>query len=82
MFHVYILDCHRGGATLLGQTQNLGARLKEHNSGYNKSTKHYIPWDIIYSEVFDSRYEAILREKLVKALGLGAVIKKTIFNKQ
>ena len=82
MFHVYILYSQKFNRTYTGQTQNLGARLKEHNSGYNKSTKHYIPWDIIYSEVFDSRDEAILREKFLKSSAGRRYIKKTIFDKQ
>ena len=68
MFHVYILYSQKFNRTYTGQTQNLGTRLDEHNSGYNNSTKHYIPWDIIYSEVFDTRDEAILCEKFLNHL--------------
>ncbi|MBN1953334.1 MAG: GIY-YIG nuclease family protein [Bacteroidales bacterium] len=41
--------------------------MKEHNSGYTKSTKPYGPWKLIYSEVCESRSEARKREKYWKA---------------
>jgi len=82
MFHVYILYSQRFNRTYTGQTQNLGTRLKDHNSGYNKSTKHYIHWDIIYSEAFDTRDKAILREKFLKSSAGRRFIKNTVFNKQ
>ena len=42
-------------------------RLKEHNSGKTKSTKRFIPWDIIHTEKFTTAREARLREKQLKS---------------
>ena len=46
----------------IGQTNNLELRLKQHNQGKSKSTKHYAPWVLIHSESFSSRAEAMKRE--------------------
>ena len=51
----------------VGQTNNLSHRLKYHNSGKVKSTKRYILWELLYSEGYPSRGEAMKREKWFKS---------------
>ena len=70
MFFVYVLRSEVDGRLYKGMTDNLDRRLKEHNSGKMKSTKGYVPWHLVYSEVFDSRQEARLREVFLKS-GIG-----------
>ena len=41
-------------------------RIKEHNSGKTKSTKGYKLWKLVYFETFETRDEAVLREKYFK----------------
>ena len=48
-------------------TNNLERRLIEHNLGKMKSTKAFIPWEIIYAEKFPNRIEARKREKYFKS---------------
>jgi len=48
-------------------TNNIERRLKEHNGGKMKSTKAFIPWEIIYFEKFQNRIEARKREKYFKS---------------
>lgn len=50
-----------------GHCQDIENRLKEHNTGKTKSTKGYIPWQLVYFETFNSREEAIEREKFFKS---------------
>jgi putative endonuclease len=50
----------------IGQTQNLEDRLSRHNSGQSLSTKFKIPWRLIYQEQFNSRSEAVKREREIK----------------
>ena len=69
-YFVYILKSKKDGRLYKGQTSNIEKRLKEHNSGKVKSTKGFIPWDIVYFEQFSSREEAVLREKYFKT-GIG-----------
>ena len=62
-----------------GHCENLKNRLADHNSGFTKSTKPYIPWIIIYFEEFDSRDKAIKREKYFKSAAGRRFLKKKIF---
>ena len=41
--------------------------MKEHNSGMTTSIKKYIPFEIVYFEEFETRKEAIVREKYFKS---------------
>ena len=42
-------------------------RLKQHNSGMKASIKPFTPFEIIYFEEFETRIEAIAREKYFKS---------------
>ncbi len=70
MYYVYVLKSEKSSSLYKGQTDNLEKRLKEHNNGKVKYTKSYIPWEIIYYEVFTTREEAVNREKYLKS-GIG-----------
>jgi len=50
-----------------GHCGDLRERLKQHNSGFTKSIKAYIPFELVYFEEFASREEAIKREKFFKS---------------
>jgi len=39
MFYIYMLKSKKGNKLYIGYTNNLKRRIKEHNSGDNKSTK-------------------------------------------
>lgn len=67
MFTTYVLYSEAFDRIYIGQTSNLTNRLEEHNAGLTKSTKHYIPWKLIYSEKFVTRKEAMKREKELKS---------------
>ncbi|AFN74590.1 hypothetical protein MROS_1353 [Melioribacter roseus P3M-2] len=41
-------------------------RLERHNSGNSRSTKHGIPWEIVYFEVYPMKSEAMKREYEIK----------------
>jgi putative endonuclease len=61
-------------------TNNLERRFNEHNNGKNKSTKAYVPWQLIYVEGFETRIEARKREKYLKS-GIGREFIKEIVKK-
>jgi putative endonuclease len=67
MFYTYALYSRKFDRIYIGQTDNLQNRLKRHNKGKVKSTKPYIPWEIVYYEKFNSRTEAIRRERELKS---------------
>ena len=69
-YFVYILKSEKDGRLYKGHTSNLESRMEEHNSGKTKSTKGYRPWSLQYFEKFETREEAINREKYFKT-GIG-----------
>lgn len=65
-FYVYVLKSKKDGRLYKGQTSDIEKRLKLHNSGKVKSTKGFLPWELVYFEIFQTREEAVLREKYFK----------------
>lgn len=63
---VYVLESEVDGRLYKGHTSDIDKRIIEHNSGKTKSTKGYKPWRLVYFEEFDTREEAVLREKYLK----------------
>ena len=58
----------QSGKLYIGQTQNIEDRINRHNKGFSKSTKSGIPWEVIYTEEYATRSEAMKREKYLKKL--------------
>ena len=77
-YFVYVLKSELNGKTYTGHTSNLNQRLKEHNAGKTKSTKPFIPYKLFYFEEFNSRQDAVIREKYLKS-GVGRDFIKNIF---
>ncbi|HFB61551.1 MAG TPA: hypothetical protein ENJ69_01070, partial [Bacteroidetes bacterium] len=46
--------------------------------GHTKSTQSFRPWEIIYYEVFETREEAIAREKYLKTAAGRRFLKKKL----
>ena len=67
MFYVYALYSSKFNKIYIGQTCDLTSRLVEHNSGKSFYTKRFIPWEIIYTEEFETRGEVMKREKQLKS---------------
>ena len=65
-FHVYILYSEKLGVFYTGQTQNLDARIKRHNNGYEKYTKKGLPWVLRCKISCCSRSEAMKLERKIK----------------
>ena len=70
-FVVYILYSNKFNKNYTGYTSNLIARFYSHNSLESKGyTLKFRPWEIIYIEFFNSKSEAMKREKHLKT-GVG-----------
>jgi putative endonuclease len=67
MFTVYILYSKSRDQYYIGQTEDITRRLAQHNAGYSKTTKSGIPWELLYSEEYQSRAEAFRREQELKS---------------
>lgn len=61
-YSVYILKSLINGKFYIGCTGNLEKRLEEHNLGKTKSTRHFLPWKVVYSEKFLDKHLAYKRE--------------------
>ncbi|MEX2052075.1 MAG: GIY-YIG nuclease family protein [Candidatus Paceibacterota bacterium] len=76
MFQVYILKSIKNEKHYIGHTGNLDDRLSRHNGGQVKSTKSSVPWDIVYTETFNTKQEAYQREFELKSYKGGIKFKK------
>jgi len=75
-FYVYVLRSIDFERNYVGFTKDITIRLKQHNSGYTKSTKPYKPWKLLFFETYSTKIEAINREKFLKTGKGRAFIKK------
>ncbi len=68
---LYILQSQTSGRFYVGQTSDLERRIDQHNdpsykeSAYTKRLKG--PWVCVYHEGFDTRGEAVMREREIKS---------------
>lgn len=61
MYFVYFLKSISTSFRYVGYTSNINQRLNEHNSGMNKSTKPYLPFEL-------DAYIAVKTKEKAKAL--------------
>ena len=66
-FIIYALKSVERNYIYVGMTNNLKRRINEHNQGYNKTTKPYKPFKLIFTEEADNRETARKREKYWKS---------------
>ena len=78
MPYVYILISKKDRRYYIGSTSNYSVRLTLHNAGKVKSTKFYRPWQLVYSEEFDTLSEAVKRERQIKGWKSRASIERLI----
>ena len=62
-FFVYIIYSEKFDVYYKGFTEDLNSRLEFHNTNKSKYTSGKGPWKLMYHEKFDSRSEAMKREK-------------------
>lgn len=67
MYYVYVLKSTARNFYYTGCTNNLKQRFKEHIYGNVRSTKAYLPLELIYYEACLSEKDAYLREKYLKS---------------
>jgi putative endonuclease len=67
MFYTYILQSQKDGSFYIGYTQDLMQRLEKHNTGKTGYTATKQPWSLVYQEGFDTKTDAMKREKFLKA---------------
>ena len=65
-YTTYILYSSKLDKYYIGYTNDIDRRLEEHNRKKGKYTDTGIPWQMVYSESFDSAEEAHQRELEIK----------------
>ena len=80
-FYAYVIYSDSCKKFYKGHCQDLDKRLKEHNQGKTKSIKAYTPFRFIYVEKFNTREEAILRERYFKSAAGRRFLKKHLIIK-
>jgi len=76
--YVYILQSLKDKKYYIGETSDVPARLLFHNTGKQRSTKNRIPFIIILTEQFETRKEALQREKQIKSWKGGNAFKALV----
>jgi putative endonuclease len=70
VFFVYAISSVNRNYIYVGLTSQIDERFKQHNLGYEKTTKPYCPFILIYTEKCVDRKSARVREKYWKS-GIG-----------
>ena len=66
MHYVYFIKSKKKNWVYVGSTSDLIQRIKRHNDGLVKSTKHYRPFELIYYEAYTTLVVAKRREFEIK----------------
>jgi len=66
MFYVYIIYSKKFDKYYKGFSENPKQRLLDHNLGKSKYTKLFIYWELIHLEIYDTKKDALIREKKLK----------------
>ena len=78
---VYILFSSASGMSYVGFTQDLIDRFKSHNElGVGGFTSKFRPWEVVHVEFFETKQDAMKREKYFKS-GRGLYLKKEIIKR-
>jgi len=77
VWFAYAVRSLTDGGFYIGMTSNVERRVKEHNAGYNRSTRARGPFEVVYVERCDSRLAAREREKFLKS-GVGREFLRTV----
>ena len=79
MFTVYVLHSLNFDKIYIGYSSDIEKRLFAHNHISNKGwTKSFQPWKIIYTEQFERKGDAMVREKQLKTSKGREFIRKNI----
>ena len=67
MYHVYVLRSGTTGRRYVGSCEDVDERVRRHNAGHSKSTRHGVPWILVHRESFSTRGEAVKKERYYKS---------------
>jgi len=67
LYFIYVLWSNKIQKRYIGSSENVQERLVKHNSGLSNFTSRGIPWILIHKEIFNTKSEALKREKFLKS---------------
>ena len=76
--YMYILKSIMTDGYYIGSCENIEERLARHNNNKGRYTRNKGPFELIYKESFDSKTDALKREKQVKSYKGGRAFKKLV----
>jgi putative endonuclease len=65
-FYVYIIWSNTHKVYYKGFSEDPKKRLEDHNNGKAEFTSKFTPWELVFMQGFDSKREALIREKRIK----------------
>ncbi len=78
VYFVYILRSEQDGSYYTGSAENALIRLIRHNEGWSRSTKGKRPWRIVHTESYETKREALRREREIKRMKSREYIERLI----
>jgi putative endonuclease len=66
MFYLYILRSGKTGRRYVGSCEDLDDRVRRHNVGEAKATRHGIPWKLVHTKSFLTRRDAVKKGRYYK----------------
>ena len=81
MWYTYIIYSEKLDRFYIGYTDNLSWRLERHNQGWGRFTKGGIPWELVYFEKYQTKQEALKREREIKSKKSRKYIENLILSK-
>ncbi len=66
-FFAYVLVSERTGRRYTGSCEDVEERVRRHNAGHSLSTRHGVPWKLVHYESFETRADAVQRERFLKS---------------
>jgi putative endonuclease len=80
MYYLYVLYSLKDHKLYKGTTADVARRFIRHNAGGNKSTAHRKPFVLIHTEVFDTKNDALKKERFYKTAQGGAELKSLLID--
>jgi len=77
-YYVYILQSEKDNNYYIGSTSDVLKRLKYHNAGLQRSTRHRIPFKLVYQETWSTKTAALKREREIKSYKGGEAFRQLI----
>jgi len=83
MYYVYLIESKNLDFLYVGSTPDLRRRFFQHNNKKVLSTKHYVPFRLIYYEAYAHRKDALAWEQKLKHHGsvMGHLKKRLKFSR-